>query len=170
MTANNGRYRIDDLRPGTYRVRFSLQGWQPREIFGIELSGSLTVTIDATLALDQLMSDVNVFARAIDVQGTHRETSLSGDIINRLPTARTYNGLLVLVPGILTSTNDTVMGKKRRPRPFRFYGGRANEGRVLLDNLTVGSPPSGNSGPTYAFDTATRRGGHIHDHQCPWGN
>jgi hypothetical protein len=152
VTANNGRYRIEDLRPGTYRVRFSLQGWQPREIFGIELSGSVTVTIDATLSLDQLTSDVNVFARAIDVQGTHREASLSGDTISRLPTARTYNALLVLVPGVLTNTNDTVM--EAATTSFPIHGGRANEGRILLDNLTVGSPPSGNSGPTYAFDTA----------------
>jgi hypothetical protein len=152
VTSDSGHYRIGDLRPGTYRVRFSLQGWQSREISGIELSGSVTVTIDAALALDRLTSDVNVFARAIDIQGTHREVSVSGETISRLPTARTYNSLLVLVPGVLTSTNDTVM--EAATTSFPIHGGRVNEGRMVLDDLTIGSPPAGNSATAYAAVTA----------------
>ena len=152
LTDDSGRYRIEDLRPGIYRVRFSRQGWQPYEATGIELVGSRTVRIDAMLVLDGLTSDVDVFARAIDVHGTHREISLSGETVRLLPTARTYNALLVLVPGVVTSTNDIVM--EAATTSFPIHGGRATEGRLELDGLTVGSPPSGNSATTYALMVA----------------
>ena len=35
---------------------------------------------------------------------------------------------------------------------FPIHGGRENEGRLLLDGLNVGSPPSGNSATSYAMD------------------
>jgi hypothetical protein len=151
VTGDSGGYRIEDLRPGTYRVRFSRQGWQPHEISGIDLTGSLTVKIDAALAIARVTSDVNVIARAIDVQGTRREISLSGEAIGLLPTAHTYNALLVLVPGIVTSINDTVV--EAAATAFPIHGGRSNEGRIVVDGLTIGSPPSGNSATSYAIVT-----------------
>jgi hypothetical protein len=32
VTDDEGRYRIEDLRPGIYTVRFALTGWQPRRV------------------------------------------------------------------------------------------------------------------------------------------
>ena len=148
VTDHSGRYRVENLRPGTYGVRFSLPGWQPHEVSGIELTGSQTVRADAVLALGRLTSDVTVFARAIDVSGTHREVSLSGETMALLPTARTYNALLVLVPGVVTGTNDVVT--EAATTFFPIHGGRATEGRLVLDGLTIGSPPSGNSATSYA--------------------
>ena len=34
-----GRYRIEDLVPGTYRVRFTLQGWKPYQQEGSSWPG-----------------------------------------------------------------------------------------------------------------------------------
>ena len=148
VTDGSGRYRIEDLRPGRYRLRFSIAGWQSHEVAGIELAGSLTVRADAVLALDKLTSSADVFARAIDVRDIHREVSLSGETVSLLPTARTYNALLVLVPGVVTSTNDVVT--EAATTSFPIHGGRATEGRLVLDGLTIGSPPSGNSATSYA--------------------
>ena len=151
-TDDAGRYRVEDLRPGIYRVRFSFPGWKSYELEGLELSGSMTVKADVTLALDKVTSEVNVSARAVDIQGTTREVSLSGATVSVLPTARTYNALLVLVPGVLTSTNDIVV--EAATTSFPIHGGRATEGRLLLDGLNIGSPPSGNSATSYAIVTA----------------
>ena len=63
---------------------------------------------------------------------------------------RSYNALLVLVPGVVTSANDIVTGTASRS--FPIHGGRTNEGRLTLDGLTVGSPPSGNSATSYVVD------------------
>ncbi len=50
VTDGAGRYRIEDLRPGTYQVRFTLQGWKPYQQEGVELAGSFTATVNAQLA------------------------------------------------------------------------------------------------------------------------
>ena len=45
VTDMTGRYRIEDLRPGRYAVRFTLKGWTPVERTGVELTGTLTATV-----------------------------------------------------------------------------------------------------------------------------
>lgn len=153
-TDADGRYRIDNLRSGTYVVRFSLDGWTPTERRGIELSGALTATVDATfvLALDQSII-VTSAPTLVDRYGARHEVTLGNDLLRSIPTARSYNALLPLVPGVLTSSNDTVTGTATTS--FPIYGGRVSESRLLLDGLTIGSAPTGNSATSYVIDVGT---------------
>ncbi len=54
------------------------------------------------------------------------------------------------MPGVATSSNDVITGTATTS--FPIHGGRANEGRLSLDGLTIGSPPSGNSATSYVVD------------------
>src|SRR5215467_1056120 len=151
VTDASGRYRLNGLRPGIYRVRFAMDGWNPTERSGIEVTGASTATVDATFALtaSQSVSVVSESA-AIDVHSGRDQMALNGDLIRSIPTARSYNALLGLVPGVVTSVNDTVIGTATTS--FPIHGGRIYEGRLLLDGLTVGSPASGNSATSYVID------------------
>jgi hypothetical protein len=147
-----GRYRIEDLRPGVYTVKFTLKGWTPYQQDGVELTGSFTATVNAELALGALTETV-IVTREVPVVDSHtakREVTLGGDVVRSIPTARSYNALLVVVPGVLTSTNDTVISAASIS--FPIHGGRASEGRLSLDGLTIGSPPAGNSATSYGLD------------------
>ena len=42
---SSGQYRIEDLRPGIYKVSFTLPGFSTFEREGVELTGSFTATI-----------------------------------------------------------------------------------------------------------------------------
>jgi hypothetical protein len=152
VSDEGGRYRIENLRPGIYSVRFARAGLMEVEHDGIELTGSFTATVDATLEIGPLADTITVTAETspLDVHGAKRELTLSGELVRAIPTARSYNALLVLIPGVLTSTNDAVTGTATTS--FPIHGGRAAEGRLLLDGLTVGSPPSSNSATSYSFD------------------
>ncbi len=152
ITNEAGRYRIEDLRPGIYQVRFTLGGWRPYQLNGVELTGSLTAIVDAQLTVGALTETITVAAEppVVDVQGVKRGVTVAGDIVRSLPTARGYNALLILVPGVVTNNNDTVMGPAATS--FPLHGGRSQEGRLLLDGLTVGSPPAGNSATIYDVD------------------
>jgi hypothetical protein len=68
----------------------------------------------------------------------------------RFPPPEATTPLIVLVPGVVTNTNDAVTGPATVS--FPMHGGRAQEGRLLLDGLTIGSPPAGNSATTYDVD------------------
>jgi Carboxypeptidase regulatory-like domain len=154
LTDAAGRYRMEDLVPGTYRVRFTLQGWKPYQQEGVELAGSFTAVVNAELAVGSMNETITVIGEipAIDVHRAGREITLSGDLVQSIPTARSYNAVLALIPGVLTNVNDTVTGTAATS--FPIHGGRTNEGRLSLDGMTVGSPPSGNSATSYVLDVA----------------
>jgi hypothetical protein len=152
ITDQAGRYRVEDLRPGTYQVRFTLEGWSPYEQQGVELSGSFTATVDAELAIGSLTESITVMGEVpvIDAHSAKHEVTLTGEVVRSIPTVRSYNALLVVVPGVVTNVNDTVTGTSTTS--FPIHGGRPNEGRLLLDGLNIGSPPAGNSAASYVVD------------------
>ena len=152
QTDGNGRYRIEDLRPGTYKVRFTLAGWVPYEQDGVELSGSLTATVNAQLAVPGLTDQITVTADnpVVDVHASRSEVTLTGEVVKSVPTIRTYNALVGLIPGVVTNVNDVVTSTVTTS--FPIHGGRTNEGRLLLDGMNIGSPPSGNSATSYVVD------------------
>lgn len=152
ISDQSGRYRIENLRPGTYTVRFARAGLSEVRRDGIDLTGSFTATVDATLEVGPLTDTITVTAETspLDVRGAKRELTLKGELLRSIPTARSYNALLVLIPGVLTNSNDVVTGTATTS--FPIHGGRTGEGRLLLDGLNIGSPPSGNSATSYSVD------------------
>ena len=152
VTDHRGRYRIESLPLGTYSVRFTLAGWQSSQREGIELAGSLTTIVDATLAAGTVTDSITVAGLfpAVDTHHAGRETTLSGEVVSSIPTARSYNALVALVPGVTTTANDTVTAPATAS--FPIYGGRTNEGRLTLNGLNIGSPPAGNSAASYGAD------------------
>ena len=85
---------------------------------------------------------------AVDVRSAGAATTLPADIVKALPTVRSYNALVVLIPGVVTTTNDVVTGTTTTQ--FPIHGGRSNEGRLTLDGIIVGSPS--NSPTSYVVD------------------
>ena len=75
---------------------------------------------------------------AVDVRSAAAATTLRSEIVKAPPTVRSYNALVVLIPGVVTTTNDVVTGTTTTQ--FPIHGGRSNEGRLALDGLTVGGP------------------------------
>jgi hypothetical protein len=153
VSDESGRYRLENLRPGTYAVRFTRSGLGEIQRDGIELTGSFTATVDATLEIGPLRDTITVTAETspLDIHGARRELTLGNEIIRSIPTARSFNALVVLIPGVLTNNNDVVTATATTS--FPIHGGRANEGRLMLDGLNIGSPPSGNSATSYTVDT-----------------
>jgi len=151
-TDGAGQYRIEELRPGSYRVQLTGAGWKPLQRERVEVTGPLTAIVNAQLTVDAGTETITVNSAPpiIDVRSAKRAITHSGGVVASIPTARSYNALLTLVPGVVTSGNDLVTGPAATA--FPFHGGRQNEGRLLLDGLNIGSPPSGNSATIYDVD------------------
>ena len=152
VTDGTGQYRIEDLRPGTYTVTFTLQGFSTFKREGIELTGSFTATINADLKVGSLAETVTVTGESpiVDVQSARRETVVTNEVLKAIPTVRSYNAIVVVVPGVVTNTNDVATGTSTTQ--FPIHGGRNNEGRMTVDGLNVGNPPGGNQPPGYSVD------------------
>ncbi len=152
VTDGTGQYRIEDLRPGVYAVTFTLTGFSTFKREGVELTGSFTATIDADMRVGALEETVTVTGESpiVDVQSARRQTVINDDVLRAIPTVRSYNAVVLLVPGVVTNTNDVATGTATTQ--FPIHGGRNNEGRMTIDGLNVGNPPGGNQPPGYSVD------------------
>jgi hypothetical protein len=135
-----------------YTLTISLTGFSTYKREGIEMSGTFTATINADLKVGALSETITVSGETpvVDVQSASREITLSTDVVKSIPTVRSYNGIVVIVPGVVTNLNDTVTGTATTQ--FPIHGGRNNEGRLTIDGLNIGNPPGGNQPPAYIAD------------------
>ncbi|MGH6690363.1 MAG: carboxypeptidase regulatory-like domain-containing protein, partial [Gammaproteobacteria bacterium] len=148
----SGRYRIDGLPPGLYVVVFTHAGFKTLRLEDVEVSGSRTVVAGAELAAGSQTETMTVAyaGGSVDARSASRQMVLQHDVITAIPNRRNYNSLLVLVPGVTTDRDDMVIDPL--PATFPIHGGRVNEGRLLVDGLSVGSAPNGGSPAHYLAD------------------
>jgi Carboxypeptidase regulatory-like domain len=158
VSDSSGQYRVENLRPGTYSVSFTLAGFSTVKREGIELTGTFTAAVNADLRVGAVAETVTVTGETpvVDVQNAQRQTVLSKDILNAIPTAGSYNAILVLVPGLFGGQQDISMGPCNSctfsAHGAILSGGRANsEARLLLDGLSIAVPQAG--GTNYLTDT-----------------
>jgi hypothetical protein len=143
VTDGSGQYRIENLRPGDYEVTFALTGFRSVRRQGIELTGSFVATVNADLQVGSLEETVTVSGEApvVDVQSAKRQEVLSNDVVAAIPTGRSYNALMVLIPGVAVTSADVATG----PCGACTFGvhGRNNEGRVQIDGIGQGASLAG---------------------------
>ena len=158
VTDGTGQYRIENLRPGMYTVTFTLVGFSTAKREGVELTGLGTTTVSIDLRVGAVEETVTVSGETpvVDVQNAARQVVLSKDTLNSIPTAGTYNALVVLVPGLFGGQQDVSMGPCNSctfsAHGAILSGGRANsEARLLLDGLSIAVPQAG--GTNYLTDT-----------------
>jgi hypothetical protein len=155
ISDGNGQYRIENLRPGTYAVTFTLTGFSTVKHEGIELAGTFTATVNADLRVGTVAETVTVSGEApiVDVQSAKRQQTLTNDVIGAIPTARVYHSIMNLVPGVSTSGTQDV-GGLAGPSVivFAVHGGRLSEGRLQVDGLSVGAAVGGSGTSFYVVD------------------
>jgi hypothetical protein len=158
VTDGAGQYRIENLRPGPYAVTFTLPGFATIRREGLELSGSVTVTVNAELKVGGLQETITVAGETpvVDLQSAQRQTVLTNEVIAAIPTAGSYNALLVLVPAIFGGQQDVSTGPCNSctfsSHGTLLDGGRANrEARLLVDGISIAVPQAG--GTNYLTDT-----------------
>jgi hypothetical protein len=154
VTDTNGLYRIVDLRPGTYTLTFSLPGFTTVIREGLELSGSMTLTIPADMRPGTVQESLTVTGATpvVDVQNTRTQTVLNADIIAALPATRAYGALLNAMPGITVDNNGLAITPTMTF--FSSHGGPSNEGKVQINGMTVGAASGGGGVGTFTYDTA----------------
>ena len=146
VTDASGAYRIEDLRPGTYVVSFKLSGFSTVQRQGIELTGSFAAKIDAELKVGALEETITVTGETpiVDVVNARKQSTISNETINSIPTARLYHSLVTLVPGVSVSGTQDVGGIAGPTTvTFSMRGGPGNEGRLLVDGLSLGASLNG---------------------------
>ncbi|HKB14367.1 MAG TPA: carboxypeptidase regulatory-like domain-containing protein [Vicinamibacterales bacterium] len=112
-TDAQGRYTVVDLRPGLYKVTFTLQGFSSFVQDRIELPSNFTATINAEMRVGALEESVTVSGASpvVDVQNAQRTTVLSRQLLDAVPVPRMYQAEGALAVG--TKVSDQNVGGAR---------------------------------------------------------
>jgi hypothetical protein len=154
-TDGNGQYRIVELRPGQYNVTFTLPGFSTYVREAVNLPAEFTATVDAEMRVGALEETITVTGESpiVDVQSARRTRTLDSELVQALPTARGYAGLMVLIPSMVQSGGGTP-NVQLSPGMVVFggRGGRGNEGRAQVDGLNTGASLNGGGVSGYRQD------------------
>ena len=112
-TDAQGRYTIVDLRPGVYKVTFTLQGFSSLVQDRVELPSDFTATINGELRVGAVEESVTVSGDApiVDVQNAQRTTVLTRQLLDAVPVPRMYQAEGALAVG--TRVSDQNVGGAR---------------------------------------------------------
>ncbi len=148
VTNGVGQYSIEDLRPGTYTVTFTLPGFTTVKREGVELSGSFVATVNGDMRVGGVAETITVSGEApvVDVTSTRNQQTLSNRTVNDLPSSRNYSAFTQLVPAVNVQANDISGSNPALYSVFQIHGGRRNEGQVLVDGMNGGYQGMGVSG------------------------
>jgi hypothetical protein len=159
VTDDQGLYRIVDLRPGVYTVSFTVSGFSSLRRDGLELTAGFLMTVNAELAVGAIEETITVSGQTpiVDTRNTAQNETFTETAIDELPTAKTYNNLGVLIPGVSVAgftgtlnTQDVGGSSGERNATLTFHGSRPGDMRTLLDGIRVhnalGSGGGGSNG------------------------
>jgi hypothetical protein len=135
----DGQYKIIDLRPGTYTVTFSLVGFATIKREGVELTGGFTATINADLKVGGLEESITVSGQTplIDTQSVTQRKSLTSEMIDALPSGRSFQNLSVLVPGVIIPTTSQDVGGTggERYQTLSVHGSRPDHMPLVMNGM-----------------------------------
>ena len=96
VTDGQGQYKILSLRPGTYEVTFSLEGFGTVKRGGVELTAAFTATINAEMKPGALEESITVSGQSplVDVQNTVQQRAVTAQVIEALPAGRQFQVIL----------------------------------------------------------------------------
>ncbi|MGE3179142.1 MAG: carboxypeptidase-like regulatory domain-containing protein, partial [Vicinamibacterales bacterium] len=103
VTDAEGRYNLVDLRPGSYSVTFTLEGFRTLKRDGIDLTAGFTASVNGDLQVGSLAETITVTGAAplVDTQNVKRQLVVSNELLEALPTAsKALGALITLTPGL----------------------------------------------------------------------
>src|SRR2546423_2463215 len=140
VTDSQGVYRIVDLRPGTYSVTFTLQGFTTFERSGIELPTSFTATVNAEMKLGSIAETITVSGEApvVDVHtATQSQQVIPREVRDAIPLSSNAAAFAALIPAATQAASDRDVGGIRgeNSQAFSIHGSHTADMIMLRDGL-----------------------------------
>jgi hypothetical protein len=146
QTDGEGRYQIVELRPGSYVVTFTLQGFNTVRREGIELTTGFTAAINAEMQVGSVSETITVSGQTpvVDLQNTKQQVVVTREVIDSVPTGRSFQNMGVLIPGVSggqvvgSPVNQDVGGSSGQSfMTLAIHGGRMQDQRIDLDGMST---------------------------------
>ena len=157
VTDGNGQYLIVALEPGTYTVTYSVSGFNTFVREGIVLNTGFTASIDVQLSVGDIEETVTVSGASpvVDIQNVQQRAVMDREIIDSIPTGRSYQSYSLLVPGMNATTNfgSPIAQDQGGMSPLNsslmsIHGGTPRDTQVEINGMDFSDPRF--AGSTYA--------------------
>jgi hypothetical protein len=146
VTDENGVFRLANLTPGSYKLVFSLQGFQTIVRENVMLALEQTLNLKITMKLGNIEEAVTITGQVaqIDVKSTAKGMTLTREVFQTLPRGRNFDSLVTAVPGV--SSEVLLLGGTS------VDGASGLENMYYIDGADTTNIKDGNSGQSVSFD------------------
>ena len=138
-TDGRGQYRFVDLRPGTYTVLSLLPGFAPVERTGILLQAEFTASVNIEMDVGGVEETVTVsgVSPLVDVSATANREVMTRDLLETLPTSRTFLSAGSTLPAVNQGQVDVGGSAGNQQGVLSAYGGRGLDMAMEMDGMNV---------------------------------
>ena len=139
MTTNGeGRYSIIDVRPGTYTITFTMQGFSTVKE-QVDVPANVTVTVDGEMKVGAATETVNVEAvvATVDIENVAHPTVLTRTDMDALPSARNPQSIGSYTPGVHLNLPDVAGSQQTEQTYMQAHGNPSWRDIYLLDGMRV---------------------------------
>lgn len=149
-----GTYRFDRLSPGTYNVKFELQGFRTVDRQNVVINAAFVATIAAKMEVGSLSETITVTGASptVDVKSNVQQTVMSQEILEGVPTGRDPWSLAKLIPGVQVATYDVGGTQSMQQSSMSAHGSSTNDVSYNIDGATVNWPGGGGGATMIYYD------------------
>src|SRR5690349_1901720 len=149
-----GTYRFDRLVPGSYNVKFELQGFRTVDRPDVRISAAFVATINGKMEVGSVSETITVTGESptIDVRSNVQQTVMNQEILEGIPTGRDPWSLAKLIPGVQVATYDVGGTQSMQQSSLSAHGSSTNDVSYNIDGATVNWPGGGGGATMIYYD------------------
>jgi hypothetical protein len=159
VSDSEGRYQIAELRPGTYSLSFSLQGFTTYKRDALQLVPNFVATINADMKVGEIAETIIVSGQTplVDTRSVSKATVISQETLAALPTSKSVGGMLAFVPGAVSPANGVDTGGTKGEQSVRIsvFGARPGDMRQMTNGLLYTNLNGDGGGRLYFVNPVT---------------
>jgi outer membrane receptor protein involved in Fe transport len=154
VTDGTGAYRFDRLPPGSYHVKFELQGFKIVDREGIQLSAAFVASVNAKLEVGSVSETITVTGAAptVDTRSNLQQTVMNQDVLEGIPSGRDPWSVAKVIPGVQVSTYDVGGTQSFQQSSLSAHGSSTNDVSYNIDGASVNWPGGGGGATMIYYD------------------
>jgi Carboxypeptidase regulatory-like domain/TonB-dependent Receptor Plug Domain len=154
VTDASGLYRISQLAPGNYSLKFSAAGFKTDEVPSVAVNITETPTVNRTLVIGTQSQEVTVNATTVATVQTENATVgalVSSETVTDLPlSTRNYTQIIDLSPGVGANVA-TATSVGNGTQDINVNGSGSDQNTYLMDGVIVTNYGSGGAAQSGSY-------------------
>jgi len=153
-TDTSGAYRFDRLPPGSYNVKFELQGFRSIDRTAIAISAAFVANVNAKLEVGSVTETITVTGEShtVDTRSNLQQTVMNQEVLEGIPSGRDPWSVAKVIPGVQVSTYDVGGTQSFQQSSLSAHGSSTNDVSYNIDGATVNWPGGGGGATMMYYD------------------